>query len=304
MGSFWPHRHRSRRIRHCNKMSEPLECTVTVGEYTLSYLDRPGSADAPPLLFVHGFLDSRKSWTKVISGIAPGRRLLALTLRGWGDSCKAGPYTVDSYAADVIAFMDALSISEAVYCGHSMGTLIGPIVAAHSPDRIISLVLCSAADKLRPYEVIIAEGDDACTAKDLIDPAALGIVAGAAATCGELPEEAQAVLCEFQECEDRTAVTMVETFKADPGAVNGCWMDMLDEDHTSLLADVKCPVLICWGEEDLLFQKNVQDRLIAALTNTAETTFVAVPGASHDGLLGEDAPAAAVAIEINKFVSA
>ena len=154
--------------------------------------------------------------------------MLALTLRGWGDSCKAGPYTVDSYAADVIAFMEALSISEAVYCGHSMGTLIGPIVAAHSPDRIISLVLCSAADKLRPDEVIIAEGDDACTTKDLIDPAALGIVAGAAATCGELPEEAQAVLCEFQECEDRTAVTMVETFKADPGAVDGCWTDMLD----------------------------------------------------------------------------
>ena len=226
-----------------------------------------------------------------------------MSLRGWGDSSKTGPYTIDSYADDVIGFMDALGVTEAILCGHSMGTIIGPVVAARAPGRIKSLVLCSAADKVRPDEVIQPQDaeNELLTTKDLIDPAALGIVAGAAASCGELPEEALATLCAFQECEDRTSVTIVETFKADPGAVNGCWLDMLEEDHTSLLGDVKCPVLICWGDGDALFQKHVQDRLIAALTDAA-TKFVLVPAASHDGLLGEDAHAAVVAGEINKFV--
>merc|ERR1712172_331165 len=119
------------------------------GGAELNYVERVGTDPMlTPLVLVHGYLDSHRSFSRVLERVAaPGRRLVALTLRGWGDSSKTGSYTIDSYAEDIVDALTTLNISKAVLGGHSMGTLIGTAVAARHPARVEKLVLMGGASK-------------------------------------------------------------------------------------------------------------------------------------------------------------
>ncbi|GAA5175104.1 alpha/beta hydrolase [Niveibacterium umoris] len=50
------------------------------------------------------------------------------------------PYTLEDMAADTVALLDALGIERAHIVGASMGGMIAQLVAAHYPQRVLSLV--------------------------------------------------------------------------------------------------------------------------------------------------------------------
>jgi len=62
----------------------------------------------------------------------------------------AGPYTVGQLAGDVLALLDAHGIERALYCGISLGGMVGMWLAAHAPDRITGLGLCCTSAFLPP----------------------------------------------------------------------------------------------------------------------------------------------------------
>src|SRR5690349_24062690 len=74
-----------------------------------------------PLLLLHGWPYNRTMWAGQLGGLATYARVLAPDLRGAGGSTVRGPYTMDQYADDLAAFLDALGIARAVVCGLSMG---------------------------------------------------------------------------------------------------------------------------------------------------------------------------------------
>ena len=82
--------------------------------------------------------------------------------------------------------------------------------------------------------------------------------------------------------------TMVETFKAAPAAIRGCWDDMFAENHAAELGSISAPVMICWGTEDFVFPRPVQDRVRSAFPNSTafdKPTYLEVPGATHDAVI-------------------
>ena len=107
-----------------------------------------------PLVLLHGWLDSRRSWDLVVEHLAAERRVVAVTFRGWGDAANEGTYSIDACAEDVVALLDSMSIKSAVLAGHSMGTLVATAVAARAPDRVAALVLAGATAKIRPEHVL------------------------------------------------------------------------------------------------------------------------------------------------------
>jgi pimeloyl-ACP methyl ester carboxylesterase len=110
-----------------------------------------GRPDAPPLVLLHGLGDGAASWDGVAPALARRSRVYAPDLRGHGRSDRPGDYSVELMAADAAAFLDALGLDRVDLIGHSMGGLVGYLLAGDHPGRVRRLILEDVA-ALRPRE--------------------------------------------------------------------------------------------------------------------------------------------------------
>jgi 3-oxoadipate enol-lactonase len=110
-----------------------------------------GSAGAPPLVLLHGLGDGAGDWDGVAPAFARHWRVYAPDLRGHGRSGRPGGYSVELMEADVLGFLDALGLDRVDLIGHSMGGLVGYLLAGDHPGRVGRLILEDVA-ALRPRE--------------------------------------------------------------------------------------------------------------------------------------------------------
>jgi len=115
---------------------------IQLKDFRLAYTD---AGQGPPLLFVHGYPLSRGLWEPQIEALVDVARVLAPDLRGFGDSQPVpGPYSMELFADDLNAFLDALEIDEpAVICGLSMGGYVTFAFYRKYAHRVRGLVLTS-----------------------------------------------------------------------------------------------------------------------------------------------------------------
>jgi pimeloyl-ACP methyl ester carboxylesterase len=109
-----------------------------------------GGAGGVPVVFVHGLAADHHVWDKALAHERKTRRALAFDLHGHGESAPSstGDYSMESFAADVAAVVDARGVERFVLVGHSMG---GDVVVAYAglhPERIAGLVLVDAPGDL------------------------------------------------------------------------------------------------------------------------------------------------------------
>jgi pimeloyl-ACP methyl ester carboxylesterase len=105
--------------------------------------------EAPLVVLVHGILiDSLASYFFTLGKpfADAGVATLMYDLRGHGKTDKpATGYTLDDYAADLIALLDTLEITRAVYLlGNSFGGSLALFVAARHPERVAGVVMIEA----------------------------------------------------------------------------------------------------------------------------------------------------------------
>ncbi len=97
------------------------------------------------VLLAHNLMSQRGSFAEVASRIAPRCRVVAVDLRGHGDSARAPrSFTVREIAEDLLAVMDALAVPRAVLVGTSLGATAAALLALAHPERVRGLVLMSA----------------------------------------------------------------------------------------------------------------------------------------------------------------
>jgi non-heme chloroperoxidase len=122
----------------------------------LSYAEG-GNPKGLPLLMLHGFTDSWPSFEPLAEQLPQTFRTILLSQRGHGNSAKPiNCYNVAEFAKDASDALDYLEIDRAVILGHCMGSLVAMHLAAHSPQRVIGLVLIGAMRTLKGNAV--AEG--------------------------------------------------------------------------------------------------------------------------------------------------
>ena len=116
--------------------------TVQAGKLRLHYLDY-GAAGAPPMLCVHGGAAHGHWFDFVAGGFTADHHVLALDLRGHGDSERADPpaYSYRDYADDVNAVAEALDLRDFTLVGHSMGGIVSLVYAANYTGRLGRLVV-------------------------------------------------------------------------------------------------------------------------------------------------------------------
>lgn len=110
----------------------------------------PGSG--PTVVGLHGVTASYANFVGVADRLCARRPLLALDLRGRGDTDKpeSGPFGMAQHAHDVAAAMRGWGLQDAVVVGHSMGAFVAVALAAEHPDLVRGLVLVDGGLPLEP----------------------------------------------------------------------------------------------------------------------------------------------------------
>ncbi len=109
------------------------------GQVTLNYIQQ-GRGDVT-LLFLHGWCINSHYWTDQIVHFSKSYTVYAVDLPGFGKSVAAREqWTIEEYAKDVTAFIDALGLQNVVIVGHSMSGDIMLETALLNKSKIAGLI--------------------------------------------------------------------------------------------------------------------------------------------------------------------
>jgi len=128
---------------------------LRLGEVTLH--GRVGGA-GPALLLLHGHPQTHVMWHRVAGALARRFTVVALDLRGYGDSSRpaSGPdhaaYSKRVMAQDAVAAMSALGHERFRLCAHDRGARVAHRLALDHPQRVERLMLLDIAPTLAMYE--------------------------------------------------------------------------------------------------------------------------------------------------------
>jgi pimeloyl-ACP methyl ester carboxylesterase len=96
----------------------------------------------PPLVFVHGAACHRRLWYRQVPRFCSAHRVIAVDLRGHGESdAPADRYTVRLFAEDLAWTCRQLGIENPVVIGHSLGGLVALDFAFAYPGQVAAAVL-------------------------------------------------------------------------------------------------------------------------------------------------------------------
>lgn len=120
------------------------------------YLADHRKTDSPyrPVLLIHGAGGSHLDWPAGLRRL-PQANAIALDLPGHGKSDPPGRSSIDAYAQDVIALLDALELDRVILAGHSMGGAIAQTLALSTPQRVAGLILVGTGARLRVHPDIL-----------------------------------------------------------------------------------------------------------------------------------------------------
>jgi len=94
-----------------------------------------------PIVLLHAFPLDRSMWAPQVGALVRHGRCVVPDFRGLGATTAAPPYSMDQYADDVAALLDALDAPRAVVVGLSMGGYVAFGFWRRHRDRVRALVL-------------------------------------------------------------------------------------------------------------------------------------------------------------------
>lgn len=119
---------------------EPWTANLVPGEVELA-IWRAGTGPEP-VVCLHGITAQHRAFTTAACLLDGDQALIAVDLRGRGDSDKPDSgYGLEAHASDVIRVLDHLGLERATIAGHSMGGFVALQTALTYSERVRSLVL-------------------------------------------------------------------------------------------------------------------------------------------------------------------
>jgi non-heme chloroperoxidase len=227
-----------------------------------------GDPGGEPIVLLPAYADSWFSYSRVLALLPARYHAYALDQRGHGDSARpACCYTVDDFAADAVAFLDAVGIERAVLVGHSGSAFTARRVAVTHPERVARLVLSGSPAGSLPERV--AEWLQA-TMGALQDPVPAEFVRGFQAGAAHLP------------LPEAFVEGLVAESRKLPARV---WRDAADGlvafDDTADLGRIAAAALLVWGDRDGLLPPQEQQRLAAAIPGSRSRVYLETGHSPH-----------------------
>jgi 2-succinyl-6-hydroxy-2,4-cyclohexadiene-1-carboxylate synthase len=116
---------------------------LDVGDASLSYFV---AGTGRPVTLLHGFTQSGRSWREVIAKMPEGWKWIVPDLRGHGETqiWKGSSCSMDACTEDMVKLWDALEVEKSHLVGYSMGGRLALHIAAHKPERVLSVLTIGA----------------------------------------------------------------------------------------------------------------------------------------------------------------
>jgi haloacetate dehalogenase len=116
------------------------------------------AGNGPPLLLLHGHPQTHAMWHRVAPRLAERFTVVAMDLRGRGDSSRPpasadhGLYSKRAMAADALAVMRTFGFERFAVCAHDRGARVAHRLALDHPHAVSRLMLLDIAPTLSMYE--------------------------------------------------------------------------------------------------------------------------------------------------------
>ena len=100
-----------------------------------------------PLVFIHGGWVSHRMWKPQVEHFSNNFKVITYDVRGHGNTGGSlkNKYSMELFAEDLAALLQALEIKKPIICGLSMGGMVAQAYAVKYPEKLAALILCDTA---------------------------------------------------------------------------------------------------------------------------------------------------------------
>ena len=222
-----------------------------------------------PLVFIHAFPLSSAMWEPQIKQFSQNYRVVAMDLRGHGESdASLWHFTLDDYAEDIHALLTHLNIKQAIFIGLSMGGYTLFSLYRKFPEFVNAMVLADTRAQ--------ADSEEAKAGRFAMVQTAYQYGPEAIAEMMMPKILAPCTIEHRKDIVDRIRNIILKN------QASGIMVDLMAmaqrPDSTTLLSQVSCPTLIIVGDQDVATPPAeahyMQDRI-------PNSKLVTIPQAGH-----------------------
>jgi len=228
-----------------------------VNDAHIAYRHRRGLVRT--IVFANSLGSDQSIWDRVIAALPGGYGIVTYDLRGHGLSSGVAD-TIEGLADDVSQLIDHLDLQDVLFCGVSIGGMIGQVLAAKRPDVIRGAVLCNTAPR-------IGTNERWQTRIDAVEQSGVrGIAADIIGTWFG---------AEYTKNKDRLAQHQTMVARSDDAGYIAACRSIRDADLRTFASNIAVPTLCVGGTED----QSVPPALVEELAQL-------IPGATVEVLEG------------------
>jgi non-heme chloroperoxidase len=232
-----------------------VEKSIVLNDNTRLQYAEQGDPTGVPVIFLHGYTDSWHSFESIFPHLPGNIHAFAISQRGHGDSDKpVNGYEMRNLANDVAQFVKKLELGYVIIVGHSMGGMVAQRFMLDYPVLTRGVIIAASACSYKNNKGVQELWKSVLDLKDPVDPS---------------------FITEFQKStikrpvENAYFTKLVQESKKLPArvwqsAMNGFMkVDYLDE-----LTTTTTPVLIIWGNKDIICSRRDQNNLLKSIRNS------------------------------------
>ncbi|HVO32890.1 MAG TPA: alpha/beta fold hydrolase [Elusimicrobiota bacterium] len=244
---------------------------------TTLFYEEAGLRDGEPIVFVHGFPFTSRTWTPQVQALKGRYRIITFDNRGHGRSQTGdGQYPFEFFVDDLIQMLHHLQLSRIAICGLSMGGYIILRALERDASRFRAAVLCDTRSEADSNETKLKRAEGVRIIKEEgLSAYAKGFVKGV------ISSHNQSARPELV----RTVTDIILSNSA-PGIAAALLAMAGRTDTTASLSRIRIPVMILVGADDaatpVQAARSMHDRIPGS-------RLAIIPDAGHLSNLENDA---------------
>lgn len=199
---------------------------IDINNQKISYEESGSGKD---IILMHGWGQNKEMMAYIFNYLKDSFHVISLDFPGFGESEEPKEvWGMDEYEEVFKNFLKALNIEKPILIAHSFGCRVAIRYAAHNPANVYKMCLTGAAG-IKPKRGLDYQ------------------IRTKAYKAGKWFLKVTHQDAKLEELQNKSGS---EDYRNATGVMRGTFVKVVNDDVTPLLKDVKCSVLLVWGEND------------------------------------------------------